>query len=1021
MKKSLITLISLCCTLCFAQSGPAGVGNSTTNTVWLDANELNYLNGDNVSVVSDFSGNGNDFTQLSSVKQPVFITAAVNGFPVLRFDGVATDMLSSSIPALESSSLTYFIVYKQHVAKTSCFLGANFGSNTIKWFSYALPNGKVRNAHFSPTYETIDFFDNLSSYNFISTEFAPTTLSVFKEGNLVQTKNTGYTAGTNHNFLTIGSFPDQTTNNKYLDGDIAEIIIYNSLITDVQRVIIENYLGAKYNKTIAEDYYSYQGTHKYGVIGIGDNSVNSHTASTGKGILTLENPGGLNANEYMFIGHKGDDLSLTENGDMPVAASTHHRWSRTWIVDETGELGNVTLRFNVDPVLGFAYPNTYNLLIDDDGDFSNSVLVTGVYNAGTKEMVFTTNLSDGDHITLSGLLILPIAIHSVQSGSWTTGSTWDCNCIPSISDTVYVEPTHIVHLNEDVFVHNLNIVAGGTLKVSQDFNVSLYGDAEINGAVDFTDGDFTIAGNIGQEINGDGMSHDFHNIVVENTSLNDVVFTNGNFVLNATLTPNNGSMVIDNAGGGSFTVNSTSGNTSGRIGIMNPSFSITGDVTVKRFLPAGVADERTISSPVIGANLSEWDSDIEISGTGFPDGCAFSGGGCYFSCKRYNGGSFAGSYIDVTNPNEPLENGTGYELFLGDDLNTFSGATLSSTGGLRDHNDFSIVSPQIKPGWNIMGNPYASPISFNAIVTSHIGNYFYIYDAATGSYQWYDGSSNTSSIPEFNNGILAIGQGVWIFGGGVPSINFKQLQKTSSIGTFIRSSQVDKSFNLELTQEGTTYKNVVNVDFNEEAFDGKDSLDMKAFTIGSQKSSSIFISLDEGLLAKNYLNTDGRDKIVDLSVKILNDDYYTITATNLENVLNYTNITLVDLATNELIDLRKTGYTFYAIEDDETRERFQLILSNETLGDGNNSFFSTSIEGIDITQIGNAIDINSDEEINGVSQVLVTNLLGQDVLFTESLQIQKGVNMVYLPEELKGFYLVTVRSSIGVVTKKIIL
>jgi hypothetical protein len=72
----------------FAQTGPAGVGNSTNNVHWLkaDAGTNTVANGIPVSSWNDASGNSNNASQGTSAKQPVYTTGAINGKPALFFD-----------------------------------------------------------------------------------------------------------------------------------------------------------------------------------------------------------------------------------------------------------------------------------------------------------------------------------------------------------------------------------------------------------------------------------------------------------------------------------------------------------------------------------------------------------------------------------------------------------------------------------------------------------------------------------------------------------------------------------------------------------------------------------------------------------------------------------------------------------------------------------------------------------------------------------------------------------------------
>jgi len=1006
----------------FAQTGPGGVGNTSTNSLWLDALNVLKVDGENVDVFPDVSGNSNNLIQISSVKQPVYKTSIVNGMPVVRFDGVNDDLLSNAIPALESANVTYFIVYKQGTPKNCGVMGSNYTSNIKKWQTYTSSTGFVVNAQYSPSINYIKYTDDYSQFNIMSSHITPTQIKTYKEGALIQTKSATYTTPSGHNFVVVGSYPSQNTNNKYLDGDVAEVIVFNSALNNLERVIVENYLSSKYNRAVPQDFYSFDGVHKYNVKGIGNDATNSHIDSKGYGVLSVSNPAALNSNEYMFIGHDNNSLTTLITSDIPATISTYSRLSRTWRVDETGELGNVTITYDLSGEAGFADPSTYTLLIDTDadGDFSNANTVVGTYNAGSNSVDFTANINTGDIITLSGLKIDPQAIHSVQSGNWFTTSTWDCGCIPSYRDTVYVEPTHTVSVDADAVIHDLNVTSNGILAMTQNFDLSIKGNFTINGSLNFVDGQLVLDSDIGQTLDGGAGSHDFNNILLDNSSTSNVTLTNGEFILNNLLTPNNGSVVIDNAGGGSFIVNSTSANTSGRIGLVTPTCTITGNVTVRRFLPSGPSDERTISSPVIGANLSEWDANIYISGIGFPDGCAWSDSGCYYSCRTYVGGDFASDYIDVTNPNEPLVNGRGYELFIGTDLNNFNGATITSTGQIRDYQDYKIQYPTVKQGWNIVGNPYASPILFSKTVASHIGNYFYVYDATSESYQWYDGASNTSSTSELANGLLAIGQGFWVYAGGTPDMTFTQdMKAVTGSATFIRKQEIDESLYLTLTKENSTQKNVVSIGFDEELTDGYDNLrDVLTFIPENQKSSLLYIEADNNKLAKNYLKDDQRNKIVNLNINVKNEGYFSVEASNIDNNTLYEYITLIDKETNQTIDLRKyPHYSFYTEEGEF--ERFTVILSNEKIvGDDVSPLSNVTDDEITISQIGNAVNVQSNEVVEGNSDLTIYNLLGQELIFSTIFEIQKGSNLVVVPEELSGIYIVVVKSANGMTTKK---
>jgi hypothetical protein len=72
----------------FSQTGPGGVGNSTTNSLWLRANDLSLSNGAAVATWSDYSGNNNNASQSNVSYQSTFQTNQINSFPTVRFDGI---------------------------------------------------------------------------------------------------------------------------------------------------------------------------------------------------------------------------------------------------------------------------------------------------------------------------------------------------------------------------------------------------------------------------------------------------------------------------------------------------------------------------------------------------------------------------------------------------------------------------------------------------------------------------------------------------------------------------------------------------------------------------------------------------------------------------------------------------------------------------------------------------------------------------------------------------------------------
>ena len=552
-----------------------------------------------------------------------------------------------------------------------------------------------------------------------------------------------------------------------------------------------------------------------------------------------------------------------------------------------------------------------------------------------------------------------------------------------------------------------------------DFDLEIYGHFSIEGALAVTDGEISFMGSSFQSVDGDGQTTDleFNNIEID--SDDEVAFENldGNYILNGLLTPTDGEMTIESDAG--FIVNSTSATAGGRIGPIPGGFNFGGDYTVRRFIPGGTAGYRDLCSPVTGANLTDWDADLEISGPGFPDGEACGPEGCYNSCKYYQGTSF----FDVTDINADLTNGEGFYIWVGDDLDTWSGGSVSVTGSLNTSAD---VVQTVVSNWHTIGNPYASPVLFSNVTFSGVGQYFYVYDVNIGGYQWYDNSGGgSSSIVELTDGLMATGQGIWVSGPG--TITWNQACKTSNTATYIRSSGITDhfggGFHLSLTNESTMYNCTMAFEENDNTEDGVDELiDLPHLSQGFEPGSEIAVRLGDELYRKNHIKRNFKDKSFDLYVNIKQSDIYTITAENIYSFDSYRKVYLLDKETGEMVDLKAEGSYVFSAEVGEY-DRFKLILSNKEMEAPSQLANIDEFDGLndlEITQMGHSLEIRSTQTFDSPVSISVVNILGQTEVYTISTQLTGGSNMIHLPTDLKGVHIITLSNANQTISKKLV-
>lgn len=518
MKKLSIFLINLSVSFTlFAQSGPGGVGNSGNNKIWYDAYQQNLGNGTSVATLNDFSGNGNNATQGTTNRRPVNLTNQANGQSIFSFDGINDFVETSSISALNTNQLTWFVIGRANnihigaLMRSGYTSGAGAGSEqmwgTIIHSANNQFSSHVRrsNSNFIGGPIGINF-----NYNIFSNiwDGSSTLFNAFFNGNLAFTGTLANAIPTGHLRTRIGA-DSQNSPAFFFNGQIGEIIVFTQVLNTTQRIIIENYLGNKYGISFANDMYAYQNTHQYEIAGIGQSSpTDNHLTAKGSSIIEMSNPSAISNGSFLFWGHNNLGMN-PQVGDVPVGYGT--RLIRNWRVGKTGSTGTVTVRVDISQI-SWAAPSTYALLIDDDGTFSNATAIPSSGFDGTYLTFTGVNLNEGDFITL-GSTVTSIDIISIASGPWESPGTWNCGCIPGTGANVTINTNHAVTLNSHRSVQDLTINASGSLTVNGSFDLSLTGNFTLNGTFNSGTGNVIYASANPQTI----VAANYFNLTSNNT------------------------------------------------------------------------------------------------------------------------------------------------------------------------------------------------------------------------------------------------------------------------------------------------------------------------------------------------------------------------------------------------------------------------------------------------------------------------------------------------------------------------
>ncbi|MFT6167649.1 MAG: hypothetical protein ACJASF_002349 [Vicingaceae bacterium] len=986
--------------LSFAQTGPGGVGNSSNMDAWMDAARVTGLtNNDPMSSWSDFSGNSNTAIQAITANQPIFLTNQINGLPAINFDGV--DDFFDFSTNITAGPITIFTVH----LSTRISLGSILSTEKhILWTE----NNRVSSLYVSPT----------TRYKIAKVNNAFSVFSLQTDGSVSGSSLDLFDGNTSSNFTRTSLSSRATSvignynNTLYLQGQMAEIIIFNEELVSAKRKIVSNYLAAKYDMTAEQNLYAYQTNHNQ-VMGVGQEADGSQTVARGLDSLEISNPSSLGNGDYILVGNDGAGFGTDA---INIPGSVLQRWNQVWRVDKTGTPGNIDLEFFLG-TNNFAAPSAYVLLVENvDGNFGNGGTFldpsTPSYDAVNNSITFSNiNLVDGSYFTLaetSG------DITATANGNWSSTGTWSCGCIPGIGDLVIIESPFNVIVDVNSSAGNLTIENGASLTFSGNDTLFTDGNVIVQASTAFNSGTVAAIGTASNQslTNSSGLPIALNNLFSSNPNGLDII--TGDWSLSGSLQITAGGM--DVSGANSFTLTSDATSTSQILPSMSNAF--TGNFTVQRYISPRNANYANLSSPVQSATIADWDDDIYMSGvSGLNGNATFGPGGpIYYSVYSYN--RLLDKHDTITSTATALVPGKGFEVWLADNATTFNGRTIDVVGTPNSGNSTTAL---VNQGWNLVGNPYHSFIEYDSIRTSAwVPNNYYIFNTDAGSYSFFD---------ETNKPPIAPSQGFWIFkiSGGTKAVDFKESGKANSTSSaFLRRKKI-KNFELKISnnQNLFTHKAAFNFDLN--STNGIDEKDAYYLVSPEKKAPAIYskaLNSEEGLIL-NSINPFDEIQKIPIDVYAGEDGIFSIQAENIEEVYgNYSCVYLKDNTTGNAIDLSvDPEYTFFANEG--TTQRFNLILSNEF-----NSCQDLIKNGNLVQKLEHNLDLRNtfgtwnldytlDENLNQI-EIRVYNMNGQLVLSPISFTTSGGGSRVLNElNQLEGIYLIQINTKDGVLNKKI--
>lgn len=523
------------------------------------------------------------------------------------------------------------------------------------------------------------------------------------------------------------------------------------------------------------------------------------------------------------------------------------------------------------------------------------------------------------------------------TNDWCLPSNWACNTVPngSIDVTIPAGSAQIV-LNCNATCRNINFQTSAPYFVgnginTNGFKLNVKGNWSLTGSANSTTsildptptpGSVEFNSALGaQTISGKTT---FNNLTINNTSgittLNNSTYVTGILSTTAGTLASNGFLVLRSVIGKTALVQPLAG-------------TITGDVIVERKI-GPTSGYHYLSSPVSGAfvnnTVSGWRDDFTINAA--LDGQVFIPGNIYTQLAtvwEYNEADLNPDpnfgWLGATGAADPITPLKGFACVVP------ANVTVDVKGPLNNGSiPGGYALTKVTDGLNLIGNPYPSPISWNALqaqnntlLSSSGYKAFVTTGGYSGSYGTWDGSVGTSGVTD----AIASSQGIF-----ATALNNGTINTTNSIrnttyadlgATFFGGSSVVDLLRMEV--QGNGYANEMAVYFDPTANDfyeiNRDATLMYSPIPGVPNIYTIVDSVD---LSINVMGEFISDKMVQLGVKIQSAGNYDLVLTDISSFPPSVTVYLEDTQLDSMINLRNQNSYNVALPIGNFKNRFVL-------------------------------------------------------------------------------------------------
>ena len=369
---------------------------------------------------------------------------------------------------------------------------------------------------------------------------------------------------------------------------------------------------------------------------------------------------------------------------------------------------------------------------------------------------------------IAGLVQLNVNTQNVwvgpaSGGDWSSAVSWSCG-LPNRNFDVTIPNGNVLNVSTPVEVRGLTVE--GSLVMLAGSGLTLYGDLASNGTsfalansypgcICFAAGAtprVTFAGAGDQSISGPALVS-IHDLEIANTAgavRNDA--SRVDVYGTVTLPLPTSRLVADGATGtGLLQLRSTGPTHSASIGVLDAAGKFQGKLTVQRQIGKPLSNYRYVSTPVTGFSMNvelwEW----------------LQGGALYMDNETVPG-AWGSGYQKLPGTFFVGTNSAGRGFLSWRTPGLWNARGDLNAGTIQLPLTYTNSNTLAADGWNLVGNPYPSPVIWNNTdwVRTNVDAVVYVPDIRLNRWNTWDANLATGNNPADFSGVIAMGQAFWI-------------------------------------------------------------------------------------------------------------------------------------------------------------------------------------------------------------------------------------------------------------------